>query len=424
MILEFSCSNHKSIREEIFFSALASSDTTFLDRTIEYNSFHILKSSVIYGANGSGKSNFIDAIQFMKAIVVNSISFQPGQGIRQTPHKLENFNTDSKYSMQFITKGIRYAYGFTLNNFLVTEEFLYYFPNQRPAKIFERNGDEFTTGNKFRSKFSICKDVLKPNRLLLSCAANFSNVPEIEDVFMFFNDDIVIYDINSHQNWLEYSLRALNSDSELKSVIISLMQDFGIDISDIKIKIDKQQLRTDNINPPDFLADDFKSKMIQGTTDTDNVSAKIIYKKFETDLATEESTGIQKLLSFICPFTDILIHEKILICDELETSLHESLVHELLDIMISLGKKNKSQLFFTTHDTSLLDLELFRRDQIWFTELKNDDRSTDLYSLSEIKNIRKDENISKGYIRGKYGAIPMLNTDFASILKKSQNEVK
>ncbi len=422
MLLEFSCSNHKSIRNKILFSALASPDTTFIDRTIEFNSYRILKSSVIYGANGSGKSNFIDAIEFMKMLVTNSINHQPGHGIRQTPHKLENYNTDSKYSMQFVTNGIRYAYGFTINNLLVKEEYLYYFPNQRSAKIFERNGNEFTTGSKFRNKFSMCKEVLKPNRLLLSCAANFSSVPEIESVFRFFDNDIVIYNINSHRNWLEYSMKAINDNDNLKSVVISLMNDLGVNISDIRVKIDNQKLQSDNIIPPDFLTDDFRNQLAHGMIK--KVSAKMVYKDFETDLMSEESTGIKKLLSFLCPFIGILINDKILICDELETSLHESLLHELLDIVFHLDEENMSQLFFTTHDTSLLDLELFRRDQIWFTELKNADRSTDLYSLSEIKNIRKDENISRGYIRGKYGAIPMLNIDFANIIEKLQDEVK
>ena len=116
-------------------------------------------------------------------------------------------------------------------------------------------------------------------------------------------------------------------------------------------------------------------------------------------------------------FLDIISKGKILICDELETSLHESLLYTLLKTFLYLEGKEQPQIIFTTHDTSLLSLDLFRRDQIWFTELNSLNRSTELYSLAEIKSVRKDENYGKGYISGRYGAIPMLNENLAELLK-------
>lgn len=114
----------------------------------------------------------------------------------------------------------------------------------------------------------------------------------------------------------------------------------------------------------------------------------------------------------LCPIIDIIQQGKVLIYDEIETSLHESIAKELIEIF--LRNNHNSQLIFTTHDTNLLDLSLLRRDQIWFTELIKENRSTQLYSLADIKNVRKDENIAKGYISGKYGAIPMLNKTLLS----------
>lgn len=172
MLLEFACSNHKSIRDEVIFSTLAGKDVTFEEKTEKIAGGKVLKSALIYGANGSGKSNFIDAISFVQNLVINSINHQPGQGIRQTPHKLSGFEEKSTYKIQFITKGIRYVFGFSLKNMLVIEEYLYYFPNGRQTKIFERDDEKFSAGNKFKGKFTACKDVLKPNRLFLSCAAN------------------------------------------------------------------------------------------------------------------------------------------------------------------------------------------------------------------------------------------------------------
>ena len=185
-------------------------------------------------------------------------------------------------------------------------------------------------------------------------------------------------------------------------------------IKDIKVKIDQKKLELSELPP--FLSDDFKLQLSQGVTQA--FSAKIVYDAFETDLFNEESVGIKKLFAFLCPFLDIMANGKVLICDELESGLHESLVHEMLKLFMNMELKRFPQLFIATHDTNLLSPELFRRDQIWFTELKGKERATDLFSLAEIKNVRKDENFEKGYISGRYGAIPMLNENFANIVSR------
>ncbi len=414
MLLEFACSNHKSIRNEVLFSTLAGKDNTYEDKTYEMDGVRVLKAAVIYGANGSGKSNFIDAISFVRNLVVNSINHQPGQGIRQLPHKLDGFDRESSYKIQFVTKGIRYVFGFSLKNMLVSDEYLYYFPNNRQTKIYERYGETFTAGSKFRGKFSSCKDVLKPNRLLLSCAANFSSVQEIADVFTFFSNELVVYGPGNQDDWMNYSLYQMNNNPKMKSAVIAFLAELGTGIKDIQVSIDQKKLESAELPP--FLSDEFKAILLQNNVDA--ITAKVKYESFETDLIQEESTGIKKLFSMLCPLIDIIVNGKILICDELESSLHESLVYGLVKLFINTNAEKFAQLIFTTHETGLLNLDLFRRDQIWFTELKNDERSTDLYSLAEIKNVRKEENFGKGYIAGKYGAIPMLNLNFANIVSE------
>ena len=114
-----------------------------------------------------------------------------------------------------------------------------------------------------------------------------------------------------------------------------------------------------------------------------------------------------------------MVNGKVLVCDELETNLHESLLFVFVKQFVNMRGSKPAQLIFTTHETGLLNLDLFRRDQIWFTEIKLADRSTDLFSLTEIKNVRKDENFGKGYIAGKYGAIPMLNLNFANVISSA-----
>ena len=413
MLLEFSCSNHKSIRDTILFSALAGSDTKRIDETAEFGKYHVLNSAVIYGANGSGKTNFIDAIYFAKILVLNSINHQPGQGILQKPFKTEGFDTPSVYRFQFAKQGLRYLYQFSLKQMLVADEYLYVFPNGKQKKVFERHGESFTAGRSFRGKFDNCKDVLKLNRLMLYCAANFSSVHEVDVAYQFFRDDIVVYHEGIQENWMNYSLHEIATNPRIKNAVITLMRDLDMGVKDIDVKIDQSKPQPEDI--PIFLAPEFRDQLLKSTMD--RINAKVIYDSFETDLLSEESEGVRKLFGFLCPFIDIIHNGKVLICDELEAGLHESLVNGLLKMFMESHSDNFAQLFFSTHDTSLLNLDVFRRDQIWFTELK-DDRSTDLYSLAEIKNIRKDENLGKGYISGKYGAIPMLNLNFAKVLSQ------
>lgn len=412
MLLEFSCSNHRSIRDEILFSAIAGSDRTHAENIEKVADVEVLKSSVIYGANGSGKSNFIDAIAFVKNLVSNSINHQPGQGILQVPHKLEGYERKSNYKIQFVVDGIRYAFGFSLRNMLVVEEYLYYFPNGRQTKIFERDGEEYSAGRNFRNRFNSCKDVLKPNRLMLSCAANFSSVDEVTAAYRFFNDELVIYNSGNQENWMNYSLHQINTNEKVKATVLKFLDALGTGIKDIYVDIKKEDLDVSHLPP--FLSDEFKKILLQEKIDA--ISAKVLYEGFETDLISEESTGIKKLFGILCPFIDIIANGKVLVCDELESNLHESLLFGLVKQFVNTRGSKPAQLIFTTHETGLLNLDLFRRDQIWFTENKPADRSTDLFSLTEIRNVRKDENFGKGYIAGKYGAIPMLNLNFANVI--------
>lgn len=408
MLLEFSCSDHKSIKSPVLFSTVASKDTVNEDSLYVHENTRVLRTAVIYGANGSGKSSLVDAIHFVKNLVVNSISYQPGQAIFQNPHKLSGPDAESKYALQFITNGIRYAFGFTLKHSLVTEEYLYYFPNGRQMKIYERDEAGFTAGKGFKSKFKSCNDVLKPNRLLLSCAANFSNVDEIAKAFGFFKDELVIYRGLGTDNWMGYFMEQIKTNPAMKKTVLSFLQSLGTGIEDIQIEISRSDTQASYSFP--FLNRPAK-----------RIRARIMYSTFETDLMREESCGIRKLSEILCPLIDTMQKGKVMICDDLETGLHESVLRELITSFNRAEFKKPAQLIFTTHNTSILDLSLFRRDQVWFTEISQDSRATELYSLVEIKNVREDESASRGYIMGKYGAIPMLNANLAQTLLKNSS---
>lgn len=407
MLLEFKCSNHKSIKEEVKFSMIATNDDTLKGAFKELAGMKVLRSAIIYGANGSGKSNFISALAFMRELVTNSINHQPGEWIFQAPHKLCTPEEPSTYSIQFVKNGIRYAYGFSIKQNRVQEEYLYYFPKGRQVKIFERSGMEVRPGDRYsKGVLEVSISILKENRLFLSCAANYSNVKEVEEAFLFFNKDVVFYDPEAN-NWTEYSIGLLQNNDAIKREFVDILQALGTGIKDVRVKLDKVKLSDLQQDFP--LPDEIKR--LFGSQEGNMIEAKVIYDRFEVDLMGEESEGIRRLFQMICPIIDILDHERILICDELEGNLHESLVSQIIQMFQSYRRDKFAQLIFSTHDTSLLNKDLFRRDQVWFTQL-NEERATDLYSLVEIKNVRKSENLEKGYVSGKYGAIPMLNTDF------------
>ncbi len=417
MLLEFKCSNHRSVRDEVLFSLLASSDTTNEEEVIRTSDgTRVLKSAVIYGANGSGKSNLVDAFSFVKNLVSLSIRNQPGEGIPQSPHKKDGYDRESSYRMQFITKGVRYAYGFTLRNMLVCDEYLYYFPSGRQTRIFEREGETFSPGSRFRGRFSACRNVLKPNRLFLSCAANFSTVEEVVDAYNFFSGELVVYSPENQESWMKYSLYQMNSNPATKASVLKFLSELDTGIKDIRVEIDRTKLSSSDIPP--FLSDDFKVELLR--RDFDAVSAKVVYDEFETDLMTEESGGVRKLFGLLCPLIDIMVNGKVLVCDELESGLHESLLYGLVKLFSETESGKPAQMIFTTHETGLLSLDLFRRDQIWFTELRKSDRSTDLYSLAEIKNVRKEDNFMRGYMQGRYGAVPNPVLDFSSIINEGR----
>lgn len=422
MLLQFSCSNYRSIKDRITFSMMASKDNTASERLKAFGSNEFLRIAAVYGPNGSGKSNFIDAVEFAKYLIVNSLNFQPGVKINQVPHKLSNISSPSDFDFQFVTDGVRYAYGFSLLDGLIDEEYLYYFPKKKKVKIFERKEMNIVPGNQYKEAFKLSKQVLKPNRLFLTCAANYSDRKEIEKAFLFFSQDIVIYRTSVDQpvnnNWYEYSVSLMEKNPSVKKSFVDFLKALDTGIVDVKAKTENVDTEELVKSVPEPIKDLIKTPEIsdQGFK---RFQAKVVYPEFETDLMSEESTGIQKLFQIICPILDIIANGKVLFCDEIETGLHESVVHKIIEFFYAMNPEKFAQLIFTTHDTSLLDTGLFRRDQIWFTQLKPEDRSTDLYSLSEIRNVRKNENLAKGYISGKYGAIPVLNDSFKNFVENA-----
>lgn len=417
MLLEFSCSNFKSIHKKVTLSMLASSDDTREEELILFDKYRINRMAAIYGPNGSGKTNVLKAMNCAKKLVLNTMKREPGDSLKVPKYKLAEADEPTEFSFQFIADGIRYAYGFSVINDIIDEEYLFYFPNNRQTKIFIRKGLIVEAGTYFKKFSDASIEPLKNNRLFLACGANYTNVKEIEVAYLFFKHELRFFDsVNESSGLFRNAINFLQEHPELKATYLKIMDYLGTGIKDIDAKSEKISL--DDLDSEGKLPDALRK--VLGDRELSMLETTIHYDKFKTDLETEESTGIKKLFVFLYPYLDVLQAGRVLICDEIETGLHESIIMGILKLFSQLYPETNAQIIFTTHDTSLLDSDLFRRDQVWFTEL-DENRSTDLYSLVEIRNVRKTESLKKGYVSGKYGAIPMLNSNiYPDLLKEFQ----
>lgn len=412
MLLEYRCSNYKSIKDEVLFSMSASSDTEHSDKLIDFKKLKINKATAIYGANGSGKSSLLESCLFLTSLVSNKPS-QPGDKILVIPHALSAIDDPTEFLIHFERKGIRYVYGISVTEDRVEKEFLYHFKVGRKAKIFDRVGEEYTFGTKYKTDLNKALSFQKENRVFLNTAANFTNNEDITNAFLFFKEDLVVNSPSFMNNWREYSFNMINKNPEFKKKVVTAFNNLGIDIKDIKTESFNIPLHDELVeNIPADIKEIIKSSMGEEKT---LYLKKVLfdYGIFSVDI-DRESTGIKRLFEVLCPLIDIIENDRVLLWDEIEMGLHSSILDTLIKIFLN-EKDSKAQLIFTTHDISLLNLDNLRRDQIWFTELDKEERKTDLYSLFDFKNIRKTDNISKNYIEGRYGAIPFIKTNLQSI---------
>lgn len=418
MLLQFQCANHRSIKDEITFSMLASSDDSHEEKLIKTlgTDNYISRCASLYGANGSGKTSIISALLYMKQLVVGSNAYQSETQIIRIPHK-KAIHSPTKFSIDFEKNGIVYYYTFEYDNNQIISESLYYWPNGKKSQIFERsceiinNEPNFRFFGDFKKIGENCRGRLKKFKLLLSVAFSETNIEYVANAFNFFQNDLVILFSYEPSNWLQYSINKLKSDENLRKVFLDFLHSIGSDILDINLDT---QIRTftekELIHFPVQVRPTFSNQKVKEDI------LNLIYKDFDINIY-EESEGIKKLFAMVCPLIDIIRNNKVFFCDEIENSLHSSIVLEIIRRFFN-NDKSTAQLIFATHNTEILDLSIMRRDQIWFTELEKTERKTELYSLSDIKNVRKDEVVRKGYIAGKYGAIPMINTEIQKICEE------
>lgn len=417
MLIKFSVENFRSMKNKCEINFIATKDKEHSESLISNDTdTDLLPSLVLYGANGAGKSNVIMAFNTALYIIKASLQFQEGDKIPFNPFKLDNDNLSkpTKFEFLFFYQNRKYYYGFSFNDSEILEEYLYSYPEGRQTVLFERDMQNFTFKSDKTELKTLSKRTLK-NRLFISSASEW-NYEKIKIPFKYLKENIIVNtNYEKNMDWLDYTISEISKNENFKKIIIDVLKDLETGIVDLKAKIEiKKGLEKDL---PQDLPQEFKNllankpiKVSEFKTIRNGVNAegKTIQVLFDI---SEESKGTQKLLELLGPWLDMLSNGRMIIVDELDTSLHPILTRYLVNIFNNKKINTKgAQLFFSTHDTNLLDLDLLRRDQIFFTE-KDKLGSTEIYSLSDLKSIRKDENIKRGYIRGKYGAIPYLTNE-------------
>lgn len=408
MLLEFSVENFLSFKDRTTFSMIGSKDKNKPENLIKLDDINLLKSAVVYGANASGKTNLTLALNLVNDLVINSHRNQIGEEIRGlVPFKLDEsyLNKKSSFEIVFVKNDTKYIYGFSIDKNKVYHEYLFYYPEKRLAKIFERNNTtEYDFKKDKREQNLLCKRTLE-NCLYLSTSANW-NFQRTRTAFEWF---VERFRGNSYYNGKHYTANLFNENEALVKPIKEFILRADVGILDVNIII--KDVSEGQI-PKEFPYEIRKILLEQGGKTTEISTVHLgkdmegNEKKIKFDLE-EESEGTKKMFYLAGPFADVLENGRLLILDEMDTKLHPLLIEYLINLFHDPNKNKKgSQIILTTHDTHLLRENIFRRDQIWFTS-KRQDQSTDVYSLYEYK-ARNNEDIEKRYLSGRYGAIPLI----------------
>ncbi|MBE6140510.1 MAG: ATP-binding protein [Firmicutes bacterium] len=401
MIIEFSIANFLSFKERVTFSMLANSSNGLDNNYIEVNDKKILKTSAIYGANASGKSNLFKVLTNVILMLRGSNNSDINAKLPIVPFKFAREIKPSEFEIKCIIDEIRYVYGFVADKDKIYEEYLYYYPNGRETKIFDRtNVSEYTYTQKDEKILKEIETKNAPNKFFLATATNW-NFEKTKPVYNFLTMGIgTCFNLETLK---AIALSEYAQNDKLKDFALDFLKKADFNIVDYQVV---------EVSVPEEVLLEIRKRdtSVQETSKFFNFLFK--HKGAENYLSLdEESLGTQMIFALIPFIADTINNKKILVIDELDKSLHPFLVQYIVEMFNDPEiNKNGAQLIFNTHDTNLLDLNIFRRDQIWFVEKNNDNGESDLYPLSDF-SVRKSENIEKGYMLGRYGAVPFIKND-------------
>ena len=420
MIQNIIIENFLSIKKKLEINFEATATKSHNESVINLDNSKYLKTIAIYGPNASGKTNILKALDYMKWLILNSYNFNEGVKTGRIPFKLDknSRNKPTYFEINFFIKKIKYNYSFKLDDEKIIEENLNYYPKGKITLIFSRNinsEEEFKFNHE--DKATLQKIRVRPNQLFLS-KATYENYKKTEEVYKFFRENIV--NGLKNEKGLNYTLRLIEINPKIKDMYLEFLQkaDFSIDeiiFEKKKRKVNGFEFKIDKNNPvmnslPEQ-EEDYYELFLSHRNKDENSNYNLGFN--------EESDGTKVFFSLLGPILNILENNKILIVDELEASLHPELTSLIIEIFNN--SKSRSQLLFTTHDTNVLSPELFRKDQIYFTNRTNNE--TDCFSLYDFGDVREGADYEKQYLDGKYGAVPTIDKRIISLIKQWQEKV-
>ncbi|MCQ2508786.1 MAG: ATP-binding protein [Dorea sp.] len=425
MLIEFRFKNYRSFRDEATLSMEATGLSSFKNSLIPLTStVKLLPACAIYGKNGGGKSNVIRAFWLAVQFIRNAQRTQHERAvIPVNPFSLNDYSKDEPTEFDFVytVNGIKYWYGFSATREKVFSEYLYHAPKGQKALIFNRTGQEFSFTEE-KTKRSMIGEMVAENQLFFSVACTMNDAPCVA-AMRWFRDQVYFSRDYSDipRQLLEYS-----EDKNMLKAISDYAKAADLGIQDMQFEFDSKELKDDDSLPKD-IPDGIKTALVQFMhvlSETSNngevrlkmgeVTAKASHQgqtkdgkkaSYLIDLA-DESDGTRKLMALAPAIESALRTGGILLVDELERELHPKLVNYIIaKFQSKSANPNGAQIIFTTHNTELMNLELLRKDQLYFVDKQDKDGASELYSISEFAT-RTTDNIRKGYLVGKYGATP------------------
>jgi hypothetical protein len=439
MLLSFRFANHRSFRDEqqLNLTPVYDADGGPDDMALE-----AVPVVGIFGANASGKSNVISAFGYFQTMVQRSDrDSEPGVGPPRNAFRLdpEVAKEPSRYALDLLLDGVRYTYGFSVDDERIAEEWLYSFPFKRKRVVFERTGQSFDWGDESKkSRIRRLEEIVAPTALFLSVAARF----DVHDAATGKSDE-TSSSLRALYSWIQRRVRRIGSNPRDPS-LLSINTTRLLDTEENRFAI-VELLRAADVG----LEDVFVRRPITDPSDTDNLQPSPTGPGNDSALdldaksrrpeiifrhrgaagsvalgARDESSGTLRLLDLAGRILPILATDGLILVDEIDTSLHPLLTATLIRLFQSPETNlHKAQLVFTTHDATLLGSidgeDILRRDEVWFTS-KRDDGASELFPLTEFRPRRQGENRLKRYLNGSYGAVPELSMELFEQAVKSR----
>lgn len=403
MILKIEFENFFSLKDRIRIDFRAGNINTALARELSHNVMEwkgvpILKTVGLFGPNASGKSNIIKAISFCRRMVLESHQYNEGVIFNFEPFKFDGWDKKpSKFLIDFVCDDVEYEYSFELTRERIYSESLFHYPMGRRAKVFVREADgKYSFGTGMMTKPSDVSLNTSDKNLFLSRASSM-NREIAQRLYRYFMNQFLPGLVNIND------LMALDNFNTYKQVILKALEICDTDITDIEVR--KEQTPA--------------PVMVSGQTE---VSYKLIdvlrFKTFHRnqkdiifDMDMEESNGTRKLFQILIRLLDVVKNKKSIMMDEFDLGLHTRLADFILDL---IHASESSQMLFTSHNTNLIDVKRLRRDQIVFVN-KAEDGATNVYSLFDFKDFRENMDAEKGYIQGRFDAVPYIDSSVSTI---------